>query len=99
MLDDKLQSILPLVEKPGRYIGGEVNSVVKPFDSVAFRMAFAFPDLYEIAMSHLGLQILYGLVNARSDALCERAFMPARDMEEHMAAPACRSSRSSRSCP
>jgi len=82
--DDALARILPSVERPGRYTGGETNSVVKPFDSVGFRLALAFPDVYDIAMSHLGLQILYGLVNARRDALAERVFMPWLDMERAM---------------
>lgn len=81
---DTLETILPGVERPARYTGGEVNSIVKPFDSVMFHMALAFPDTYEIAMSHLGLQILYGLVNAREDSLAERVFMPWIDMDEAM---------------
>ena len=82
--DTALERLLEKVERPGRYIGGEVNSATKPFHSVPFRMALAFPDVYEIGMSHLGFQILYALVNARADALAERAFMPWMDMEAVM---------------
>ncbi|MCD6405113.1 MAG: TIGR03960 family B12-binding radical SAM protein [Planctomycetes bacterium] len=82
LTDDELSQLLLGVQKPGRYIGGETNSVRKPFDAAAFRMALAFPDIYEIAMSHQGLQILYGVVNARCDCLAERVFMPWFDMEK-----------------
>ena len=68
-----LNDILPLVEKPGRYIGGEHNSVSKPWDSVSTRFLFAFPDVYDVGMSYLGLRVLYHLINQREDALCERA--------------------------
>jgi radical SAM family uncharacterized protein len=86
MLDeDTLSQVLSGVERPGRYIGGEVNCVRKDFDSARFRLALAFPDIYDIAMSHLGLQILYAIVNSRNDALAERVFMPWPDMERAMA--------------
>jgi len=68
------------VERPGRYIGGEIGSVRKDWEKTAFRFCFAFPDLYEIGMSYTGMQILYGLMNAREDSLCERVFAPAGDM-------------------
>ena len=74
------ESLLRLVERPGRYIGGEIGSVQKDWETVAFRFCFAFPDLYEIGMSYTGMQILYGLINARDDALCERVFAPAEDL-------------------
>lgn len=74
--------ILPLVEKPSRYLGTEHNAVRKDWDRVPVRMALAFPDLYEIGMSHLGLAILYGLVNDQPDYLMERVFAPAPDMEK-----------------
>ena len=83
-MDAKLERILPLVQKPGRYTGGELNSVVKSADSVDLRFAFCFPDTYEIGMSHLGLKILYSLINDREDAWCERFFAPATDMEDLM---------------
>jgi len=72
------------VQKPGRYTGGEPGSVMKNPAEVALRMAFCFPDTYEIGMSHLGLKILYGLANAREDCWCERAFAPWIDMEAEM---------------
>lgn len=83
-MDAKLEKILPLVQKPGRYTGGELNSVMKSADEVSLRFAFCFPDTYEIGMSHLGLKILYSLINDRDDAWCERFFAPATDMEEQM---------------
>jgi len=84
MLSKKLEKILPLVQKPGRYTGGELNSVVKDKNSVAIRYAFCFPDTYEIGMSHLGMKILYSLANARDDTWCERVFAPWVDMENLM---------------
>ncbi|MBE5783209.1 MAG: TIGR03960 family B12-binding radical SAM protein [Clostridiales bacterium] len=76
--------LLEKVQKPARYIGGEMNAVLKPWDSVKIRFAFCFPDTYEIAMSHLGMKILYHLINERSDALCERVCMPDADMADLM---------------
>lgn len=73
--------ILGLVEKPVRYIGQEWNQVVKPPGPGLARIAFAFPDTYEIGMSHLGLRILYDLLNAQPDLACERVFCPALDLE------------------
>jgi len=73
--------LLPRVEKPARYVGGEVNMVRKDPSSVKLRMALAFPDVYEVGMSHLGLKILYGIVNARPDFAAERVFAPWPDME------------------
>ncbi len=84
MYPKELERFLLKVQKPGRYTGGELNSVVKPVDSVDIRYAFCFPDTYEIGMSHLGMKILYSLVNARDDALCERVFAPDTDMEKIM---------------
>lgn len=83
-MDKRLEKILPLVQKPARYTGGELNSVIKDKDGVAIRYAFCFPDSYEIGMSHLGIKILYSLINAREDAWCERVFAPWTDMEEQM---------------
>jgi radical SAM family uncharacterized protein len=82
MMNLPLANVLPELQKPSRYLGTEWNAVHKNWDKVPVRMAFAFPDLYEVGMSHLGLQILYGLVNERSDALMERVFAPARDLED-----------------
>ena len=72
------------VQKPARYSGGELNSVVKDPAAVLVRFAFCFPDLYEVGMSHLGMKILYGLFNRREDIWCERVFMPDTDMEQLM---------------
>jgi len=83
-MDARLEKILPNVQKPGRYIGGGLNSVVKDPASVDVRFAFCFPDTYEIGMSHLGMRILYGLINSREDAACERVFAPWVDMEEEL---------------
>ncbi len=77
----KLERILPTVEKPGRYIGGELNQVVKDWEAVKTRAAVVFPDLYDIGMSNLGLVILYELLNNRPDTLAERSFAPWSDME------------------
>lgn len=82
MLKDKIESILPLVQKPARYTGGELNSVVKDKNAVDIRFAFCFPDTYEIGMSHLGMKILYSLINSRDNYWCERVFAPDTDMEE-----------------
>lgn len=79
-----LGDILPFVAKPGRYLGNEWNSVHKDWESVELRVALAFPDAYEIGMSHLGMQILYGLLNSREDVLVERVFAPWVDMEKIM---------------
>lgn len=81
---DKVYEILPNVAKPTRYIGNEYNSVHKNADDVDIRFAFCFPDLYEVGMSHLGLKILYHLLNSRDDTWCERVFAPWVDMEEQM---------------
>ena len=85
-LDD---DILMSVEKPARYIGGEYNAVMKDPAKVSIRFAFCFPDVYEIGMSHLGLQILYDTFNAMEDVWCERTFSPWVDLDaimrkEHM---------------
>ena len=81
---DLLESILPLIEKPGRYTGGEINSVVKDKSKVELRFALAFPDTYEIGMSHLGLQILYAVLNGEPAVAAERVFAPWPDMEAKM---------------
>lgn len=81
---EKIQELLLQVQKPARYTGGEMGSVVKSADEVKIRYAFCFPDTYEIGMSHLGMKILYGLINEREDAWCERVFAPAKDMEKLM---------------
>lgn len=84
MIPEKLERILMKVQKPGRYIGGELGSVIKKKEEVDVRVAFCFPDMYEIGMSHLGMKILYSLYNQRDDIWCERVFAPDMDMEEQM---------------
>lgn len=84
MLKEKIESALPLVQKPARYTGGELNSVVKDKKDVDIRFAFCFPDTYEIGMSHLGIKILYSLINSRDNFWCERVFAPDTDMEKIM---------------
>lgn len=78
--------ILMKVQKPTRYTGGELNSIMKDPKSVDVRFAMCFPDVYEIAMSHLGIKILYHILNERDDTYCERVFAPWVDMEEEMRA-------------
>ncbi|MCH5320838.1 MAG: TIGR03960 family B12-binding radical SAM protein [Eubacterium sp.] len=80
----EVEKLLQYVQKPARYIGGELNAVTKDKDKIDIRYAFCFPDTYEIGMSHLGMKILYGLVNEREDAWCERVFAPDNDMEEQL---------------
>ena len=83
-MTDKLKRILPLVQKPARYTGGEYNQIVKSKDEVDVRFAFCFPDTYEIGMSNLGMRILYGLLNELPNVWCERVFAPWIDMEQQM---------------
>ncbi|MDH7577202.1 MAG: TIGR03960 family B12-binding radical SAM protein [Bacillota bacterium] len=78
------EEVFPRLKKPARYVGTEWNAIKKDWGQVAVKMAFAFPDLYEVGMSHLGLHILYGLVNEQPDYLMERVFAPARDLEEEL---------------
>ena len=77
-------SVLKSVSKPGRYIGGEYNSVIKDKNEVKCRFAFCFPDTYEIGMSNLGVRILYDVLNRESDIWCERVYAPWEDMKEAM---------------
>lgn len=81
---EKLDKILPIVEKPARYIGMELNSVKKDLNNINVKFAFAFPDVYEVGMSHLGLHIIYNLLNKEDDIACERVFAPWPDMENGM---------------
>lgn len=76
--------ILLNIEKPARYIGGEVNSVMKDKEKVDIRFAMCFPDVYEIGMSHLGIQILYDMFNRREDVWCERVYSPWTDLDQIM---------------
>ncbi len=84
METQEFEKLLLTVQKPGRYSGGEINSVIKDKDQVDVRFAFCFPDTYEIGMSHLGMKILYSQFNARDDIWCERVFAPWTDFEEVM---------------
>jgi radical SAM family uncharacterized protein len=79
-----LPRILPRVEKPGRYTGGELNQSIKDWDSTPVRIALLFPDIYDIGMSNLGLSVLYEIINAQPDALAERVYLPWEDMETAM---------------
>lgn len=84
-MDNKnFEKLLFQVQKPGRYSGGEINSVIKDKNKVDVRFAFCFPDTYEIGMSHLGMKILYSLFNEREDIWCERVFTPWLDFAEVM---------------
>lgn len=83
-MDKKLERLLMQVNKPGRYVGGELNAVMKDPKNVDVRFAFCFPDTYEIGMSHLGMKILYSLFNQMEHVWCERVFAPWIDMEELM---------------
>lgn len=84
MVNNINHEVLKNVEKPTRYVGNEWNMVKKDPKDVKIRFAFAFPDVYEIGMSHLGMKILYHLLNERNDTYCERVFAPWVDMEEKM---------------
>src|SRR5687768_14693407 len=83
-IESKLDRILLKVQKPGRYVGGELNSVQKDWESIQTKVAFVFPDIYDIGVSNVGLKILYDQVNQREDALAERAYAPWTDMEALM---------------
>lgn len=80
-LSQALERLMPGVQRPARYAGGELNQVVKDWDRVPLRVALAFPDMYELGMSNLGLAILYDIVNQQPDALAERVYSPWPDME------------------
>src|SRR5699024_7548764 len=76
--------ILLKIEKPARYIGNEINSVMKDKEKVAIRFAMCFPDVYEIGESHLGMKILYDMFNRRDDTWCERVYSPWTDLDRIM---------------
>lgn len=84
MINKDIEKLLLKVQKPGRYVGGEMNSVIKNKDEIDVRFAFCFPDTYEIGMSHLGMKILYSIFNKVPYIWCERVFAPWLDMEELM---------------
>jgi len=83
-IKNKLDRILLKVQKPGRYVGGELNSIIKDWNTVQTKVAFVFPDIYDIGVSNVGLKIIYDQVNQREDALAERAYAPWLDMEALM---------------
>ncbi|NLA86287.1 MAG: TIGR03960 family B12-binding radical SAM protein, partial [Clostridiales bacterium] len=83
-MDKKMERILPRVQKPARYVGGEYGQIIKNKSEVDIRIALCFPDTYEIGMSNLGIRILYGLANRMEGVWCERIFAPWGDMEEEM---------------
>jgi radical SAM superfamily enzyme YgiQ (UPF0313 family) len=83
-IERTLDRVLLSVEKPGRYVGGEYNSVIKDWATVPFRIAMAFPDIYDLGMSNLGLMMLYGVINRQPDMLAERVYNPWVDMEAVM---------------
>ncbi|MBX7149852.1 TIGR03960 family B12-binding radical SAM protein [bacterium] len=80
----KLESLLTRVEKPSQYLGGEFNVIKKDFDKAAVRVALVFPDKYEVGASHIGLKILYDILNAMPDVVAERAYAPGLDMEAEL---------------
>lgn len=84
MFDRKIEEMIEQVQKPARYIGGEMNTAIKAWEDAEVHFAFCFPDTYEVAMSHLGMKILYAIINAQPWALCERVCMPWIDMKELM---------------
>jgi radical SAM family uncharacterized protein len=83
-IEATLERILPRVNKPGRYVGGEFNQIVKDWDQIDFKVALGFPDIYDLGMSNLGLMILYDIVNKHKNLLAERVYSPWVDMEEIM---------------
>lgn len=84
MVSKEVEKLLLKVQKPGRYVGGELNEVIKDKNEVDVRFAFCFPDTYEVGMSHLGMKILYSLFNSKDYIWCERVFAPWIDMEQEM---------------
>lgn len=84
MINKEVEKYLLKVQKPAKYVGGELNSVIKNKEDVRIRFAFCFPDTYEVGMSHLGMKILYGLFNSHPHIWCERVFAPWIDMEKIM---------------
>ena len=84
MISKEIDRFLLDVQKPGRYVGGEINSVVKDINDIDVRFAFCFPDTYEVGMSHLGIKILYSIMNEKPYIWCERVFTPWIDMEEKL---------------
>jgi radical SAM family uncharacterized protein len=83
-IDHRLERVLLKVQKPGRYVGGEVNQIIKNWDAVQTKVALAFPDIYDIGLPNLGITILYDELNRREDVLAERTYLPWLDMQEIM---------------
>ena len=83
-IETRLNKILLTIQKPGRYVGGEFNQVIKNWDRVNTHFALIFPDIYDIGLPNLGMSILYDEINQRPDVLCERAYAPWLDMEKSM---------------
>ena len=81
-LQEQIERLLPTVVKPGRYVGGELNQAVKPWESVQTHVALVFPDIYDLGQSNLGMALLYDILNQRADIAAERAFAPWVDMED-----------------
>lgn len=86
MSKKSIQDIMPLIERPSRYLGNEINIIKKDPDRVKLKFALVFPDLYEIGTSHFGLQILYSILNKKKEVYAQRVFAPGIDMEEHLRA-------------
>jgi len=84
LFNQKIEEMIEQVQKPARYTGGEMNTAVKPWEDAEVHFAFCFPDTYEVAMSHLGMKILYAVMNQQPWALCERVCMPWVDMKALM---------------
>ena len=83
-IEARLERVLLTVQKPGRYVGGEYNAIHKDWDAIQTKVAFLFPDIYDIGVSNVGMKILYDQINQRDDALAERAYLPWLDFEEVM---------------
>ncbi|HEX9018729.1 MAG TPA: TIGR03960 family B12-binding radical SAM protein [Anaerolineaceae bacterium] len=83
-IQNRLERVLLRVQKPGRYVGGELNQVIKAWDQIKTRVALVFPDIYDIGLPNLGLAILYNQINGRADALAERSYAPWTDMEAEL---------------
>ena len=83
-ISQTLERVLLDVQRPARYVGGEHNSVVKPWTSERIKVALAFPEIYDLGMPNLGLAIFYDILNSREDMLAERVYLPWVDMEEVM---------------
>ncbi|MBW2732943.1 MAG: B12-binding domain-containing radical SAM protein, partial [Deltaproteobacteria bacterium] len=83
-IERRLERLLPRVQKPARYIGGELNQVRKDWDAIPIHIALAFPDIYDIGMANTGLMVLYDLVNQQKNMLAERVYLPWVDMDQLM---------------